>query len=272
VAGAGGRPAGELTFAGAVVERPGEIADLDIDTGKDRMLIRYKTPPGSFTTALTTLDSETLRYGPTIEVDGHVTSAVSRRGDRIVAGTMSGVVVYDGDSGKVLGTIDDPDLRAVVVTVADQLFVGSLGGELTQYDLETLEPIRTFGGSRGLLFGGAGTADGSLLAVSGGDRVAALYDVASGVQLGGPITIASDERSAVRLSVDGRWLAVGGQPTAVDDVVDDGRSEPRGAQIWDLDPASWTRAACRVAGRDLTRDEWAAHIGDLAPYRSTCPS
>ena len=86
-------------------------------------------------------------------------------------------------------------------------------------DLETLEPIRTLGGSRGLLFGGAGTADGSLFAISGGDRVAAIYDVASGVQLGGPITVAPDERSAVRLSIDGRWLAVGGQPTAVDDVV-----------------------------------------------------
>jgi len=266
---AAGRPTGELAYSGAVVERPGEIMDLDVDTGKERMLFRYRTTVGN---ALATLDLATVTYGPTIEVDGLVSYAVSRTGDRVVAGTTKGVVVYDGNTGEVLGSIDDPDLRAVVVTVADQLFVGSLGGELTQYDLETLEPIRTFGGSRGHAFGGAGTADGSLFTVSGGDRVAAVYDVASGVQLGGPITIAPDERSSVRMSPDGRWLAVGGQAWSFDDVVERDGTEPQGAKIWDLDPTSWIRAACGVAGRNLTRDEWAAHIGDLAPYHPTCPA
>ena len=56
---------------------------------------------------------------------------------------------------------------------------------------------------------------------------------------------------------------------AFDDVVRVDPVELHGAQIWDLDPSSWIRAACGIAGRNLTRDEWAAHIGDLAPYRST---
>jgi hypothetical protein len=133
------------------------------------------------------------------------------------------------------------------------------------------DEARRSGGSRGLAFWGPGTADGSLFAMSGGDRVAAFYDVASGVQLGGPITIAADERSSVRLSIDGRRLAVGGQAMAFDDVVRGDRIELNGAQIWDLDPSSWIRAACGVPGRNLTREEWEAHIGDLAPYRSTCP-
>jgi hypothetical protein len=30
-------------------------------------------------------------------------------------------------------------------------------------------------------------------------------------------------------------------------------------------------AACQVASRDLTREEWNAYIGDLADYRATCP-
>ncbi len=42
-------------------------------------------------------------------------------------------------------------------------------------------------------------------------------------------------------------------------------------QIWDLDPARWETAACEVAGRNLTREEWETHIGDLASYRATCP-
>ena len=115
--------------------------------------------------------------------------AISRTGDRIVAGTSNGVVVFDGRTGEQVGALTDTDLRGVVLTVTDQLFVSSIGGELTQYDLETLEPIRTFGGSRGLVVGGAGTADGSLLAIIGGDREASLFDVATGLRIGGPITI-----------------------------------------------------------------------------------
>ena len=63
------------------------------------------------------------------------------------------------------------------------------------------------------------------------------------------------------LSIDGRWLTVGGEPGLGD----------RASQIWDLDPEHWAEAACNVAGRNLTRQEWAATIGDLAPYRLTCP-
>jgi WD40 repeat protein len=121
------------------------------------------------------------------------------------------------------------------------------------------------------VFGGAGTRDGSVLAINGGDRAAAIFDVDSGIQIGGPITIAHDERNVVRLSLDGRWLAVGGQANANDGVRSGDTHEQRAIQIWDLDPTSWIRAACGVAGRNLTAEEWATHIGPLAPYRPTCP-
>ena len=135
----------------------------------------------------------------------------------------------------------------------------------------TLEPVLAFGGSRGHVAGGSGTADGSLIAIHGNDRIAAIYDVATGVQIGGPITIAADERNIARLSPDGRWLAVGGQPNANDGIQPGDTVDQRATQIWDLDPAHWMSAACRVAGRNLTREEWTAHVGTLAPYRSTCP-
>ncbi|HJS93661.1 MAG TPA: hypothetical protein VJ741_05315 [Solirubrobacteraceae bacterium] len=44
-----------------------------------------------------------------------------------------------------------------------------------------------------------------------------------------------------------------------------------GAIEWPMDARAWERFACRVAGRDLTSDEWR----DLLPnrvYRPTCPS
>jgi hypothetical protein len=86
-----------------------------------------------------------------------------------------------------------------------------------------------------------------------------LYDGASGTRLGAPIVIADDEVAAMALSADGTMLVTGGGP-------DDG------ALLWDLQPTSWVNAACAIAGRDLTVDEWETFIGDLARYRPTCGS
>jgi hypothetical protein len=69
----------------------------------------------------------------------------------------------------------------------------------------------------------------------------------------------------VNISLDGKWLTVGGERH---------ENAIRGRdpfQLWDLDPEHWMTAAGRVAGRNLTRHEWADNIGDLAPSRATCP-
>jgi len=42
------------------------------------------------------------------------------------------------------------------------------------------------------------------------------------------------------------------------------------AVVWDLDVDHWEDAACRLAGRNLTRDEWARYLPGQ-PYRATCP-
>jgi hypothetical protein len=195
---------------------------------------------------------------PWIVVDDLVSMATSRSGHRIAVGTEHGVIVYDGATGAPLGEIRDGALQGVTITIADQLFVSSLGGELTQYDLETLRPIRSFGGSRGFVQEVYSSLDGSLIAVRGGDRSVTLFDVDSGVRIGTPIEIPNDQESLVALSEQGDRMAIGGGDEA-------------GVQIWNLDPAQWVVAACRLAGRNLTRDEWSSHIGDLAPYRATCP-
>jgi hypothetical protein len=45
-----------------------------------------------------------------------------------------------------------------------------------------------------------------------------------------------------------------------------------GQRAWELrlDPDRWEEQACTAAGRNLTRAEWTAHLGD-EPYRRTCP-
>jgi hypothetical protein len=54
--------------------------------------------------------------------------------------------------------------------------------------------------------------------------------------------------------------------------VETGDTADTGVALWDLDPAAWVDAACAIAGRNLTHEEWATYVGDLAPYTATCPS
>jgi hypothetical protein len=47
-------------------------------------------------------------------------------------------------------------------------------------------------------------------------------------------------------------------------------SSDDGVVVWELDPAHCEPAACDLAGRNLTREEWDRYVGDLLPYRATC--
>jgi hypothetical protein len=38
------------------------------------------------------------------------------------------------------------------------------------------------------------------------------------------------------------------------------------AELWDLDPGDWARAACAVAGRDLTAAEWREQLPARRPF------
>jgi DNA-binding SARP family transcriptional activator/WD40 repeat protein len=201
----------------------------------------------------------THRIAPTIHVDANVINlAVSPNGDRIALGTTNGIVVYDGLTGDERGHIPGSTLNGASITPTNQLFVAAAGGQLILYDLDTLQPIRTFGGSRGFVQYLAISADARLIAALGGDRQTTLYDVATGIRLGDAIPVADDETNFAALSPDGTRLAVGGGPH--DSI-----------RVWDLDPQRWIDAACRVAGRNLTHDEWNTSIGDLAPYQHPCP-
>ncbi len=226
--------------------------------GKSEVLLLFLDDGGS--AAVFPVDVTTgLRAGVTIQVDHFAWQDISRSGHRILLGSPDGVTIFDGSSGEALGNVSGSSQHGGFITVADQLFVVSNGGELTHYDLESLEPIRTFDGSLGFVQEIISTADGSLILTRGAEGWANLYDVASGIRLGAPIPIPDeDELQAVSMALDGSRMAIGG-------------GIQNGYQIWDLDPDHWVEAACRLAGRNLTEEEWAANIGDLAEYRPTCP-
>jgi WD40 repeat protein/class 3 adenylate cyclase/tRNA A-37 threonylcarbamoyl transferase component Bud32 len=96
--------------------------------------------------------------------------------------------------------------------------------------------------------------DGRMLATSGFDGTVILWDVESRRALGtltGPAGPTS-----VRFTPDGRRLFV----------LDDTGT----AQRWEVSPQAWSRYACRVAGRGLTRSEWEQLIPGQS-YRRVCP-
>ena len=174
-----------------------------------------------------------------------------------MVGTNDGVTIYDAMSGAAVGQIERTDLRAVYISPINQLFVGTLGGELVHYDLDTLEPIRAFGGNTGIAQEIYTDAAGALLVARSGAGDVNMFDVATGEQIGSTISVPEGEANGDALRADGRELFLGG-------------SDTMGTLYWDLDPEHWVGAACRFAGRDLTQEEWESNIGSLAPYRATC--
>ena len=58
-------------------------------------------------------------------------------------------------------------------------------------------------------------------------------------------------------------------------ILDDGHTAMLTARdgavyTWDTLPESWVAAACAIAGRNLTEEEWRDAFGDRA-YRPSCP-
>jgi hypothetical protein len=167
----------------------------------------------------------------------------------------------DLDSGELLGTTADGfwdfDFWGGVFVAR------TVDGLILQLDPVTLEPVGTpFPG----VVAGPGASwmwldeDASwVIVVDGEPRWSMrIYDVATRTLLGDPVELGSHpEFSLVAPRFDGMEAAI--------DTVD-------GILVWDLDPAHWVEAACQLAGRNLTHEEWDGYIGDLGPYRQTCPA
>ena len=99
--------------------------------------------------------------------------------------------------------------------------------------------------------------DGSVLAMSGGRPLRGALGRrdrdAAGPRLGG----FGSRETRIDLSSDGRRLLVT-------------HGDGKGA-VLDVDPTVWARRACTLAGRTLTRAEWAEFLPGR-PYEPACAS
>jgi WD40 repeat protein len=97
--------------------------------------------------------------------------------------------------------------------------------------------------------------DGRLLAASAADQTATVWDLASRTRLGTTFPTVQGTLPVANFAPDGDLVI----------------SYLADAVKWPMDPRTWERFACKVAGRDLTRAEWRDLLPDLE-YRRTCPA
>ncbi|MFL5852691.1 MAG: hypothetical protein ACJ77G_09445 [Solirubrobacteraceae bacterium] len=132
--------------------------------------------------------------------------------------------------------------------------VGMESGDVTWWDLDTGRPrgpaTRMAGGG---IYQLAVSPDRRLLAVGALDQTATVWDIRTRKRLGGAFPTEKFFLPNVAFEPSGRLLV-----TELGDALE-----------WPLDRASLQRFACQVAGRSLTREEWAAVLPNQ-PYRRVC--
>jgi hypothetical protein len=169
--------------------------------------------------------------------------------------------MFDRDGSVESVVIDDAGVQQGPIAVLDDgsILASGYRGGVWKADVTTDEVRggRSLGASS--LMGVVASADGSVLAAQHGFASSiALLDGATLEPIGEPIPAGDvGEWVSVVLAADGTRL-----------LANDAFNH---ATEWNLDVATWPAIACRAAGRNLTRSEFATYFGADAPYRATCP-
>ncbi len=127
---------------------------------------------------------------------------------------------------------------------------GDLAGNAQLWETSSGQRVgHTFGGHNGPVFSVSFGPSGAQLATVSGDGNLRLWDLASGKLLGEPLPGADTAGWGIFFPDGKHLIATFSDGTGV---------------VWNLDPEAWKKQACRVAHRNLSREEWR----DLLPGRS----
>ena len=104
------------------------------------------------------------------------------------------------------------------------------------------------------------------------EGTAVLFDTATGIQIGEPFV--TDDRAVAPSTfieyprTDLTLLTPDGaiRPDGLEMAL----SMPEGVVAWDIDPEHQCELACRIAGRDLSENEWLTYLAALGEPQSTC--
>jgi WD40 repeat protein len=179
----------------------------------------------------------------------------------VVSGFQSVTLVFDAETGDQVGEpIGDSSAPAYFATIGpdDTLATSDFSGTIRMIDLSSRAQV-------GPPMVGRAVAVSSIDVLPDGDELiggfygasgeAQLFDIATGQRIGDPFP-SLGPFSAASVSPDGGTLVTG---------------DGAGLMRWDIDSGGWRRTACAVAGRNLTRAEWAQYLPRGETYRATCP-
>ena len=216
------------------------------------------SPPSSPGETLGQVSSIAFSPDGTILADGIVFSSASA--SDVGTGTLQ---VWDvANHRQLIGNL--ANTVGAVYSVAfspdgKTLASGSADGTVRLWDVATGQQIGDLlTGATGPVNSVTFSPDGQTLASGSGDGTVRLWDVATGQQIGAPLTGHAGPVNSVTFSPDGKTLASG----SADGMV----------QLWDV--AYLTDIVpdlCALAGRSLTRAEWALYVPSGPAYQSVCP-
>ena len=193
--------------------------------------------------------------------DGRTAMVLGAGADLRVTWAKEGRTWYRLDlvSGRVVQTGQLTMRQGLVLAVAPderRVAFGGAGGQVEIVDLGSGRSIRpAVSDGAGDMHHLAFDASGDRLLTGSGGRQLGVWDVRTGTPLGAANLVADMPPPVVAYAADGRVLAA----TRFGDVY-----------VWDTSADAAVGYACRVAGRDLTRQEWVDAFGDEVPYRSVC--
>jgi DNA-binding SARP family transcriptional activator/outer membrane protein assembly factor BamB len=241
---------------------PDEIEGIWTNVEGDRMYV------GRAGGEIWTVDPTTgRRIEPTLQTDGGYPAYISTSTDgrRVLVTSWNmefkpDSILFDATTGERIQT-GLVRIGVTALTGRDEVVSVFRGKSILRFDAETFERTGALPGTSDQIDSINVSRDGRTLAVYALDDTVSVYDLLGGRRLGDPIRVA------------GAWTYPG--QGAVSGVIRADGSElavnvPTGIALWDLRPSSHADAACKMAGRDLTRDEWKTYLSAIGPYRSTC--
>ncbi len=165
-------------------------------------------------------------------------------GSRLFAGSDSEVAaVFDLSTGERVGSLTG--VANTTVSPDGTLVAGSsFDGTITFWSTRTFQRVgQPLSGSTSFSNSIQFTFDGRLLITSGLDNTQRIWDVATRRQIGPEIPV---EEWTVAIAADSARIAF---------------NHADGVRLMDIDRDRLRAAACRVAARELTQDEWRQYIG-----------
>jgi len=202
---------------------------------------------------------------PAIDISGKYVS-LSRDGQWLVAASAGDLELWNVQTSKRIDFIKtevamvtypalSPDKKLLAWTSKRSKFIDLW--EVAQRKL--LEP--PLKGIKGDPYGVHFSPDSKTLASLEGEGELIFWDLATRQPWTLPL---EDNIWALTWSGDGKLLAAAGKQGK--------NSDPKLGiiKLYNLDIPSWPGKACRIANRNLTREEWRQYLGDL-PYQPICP-